>query len=193
MICLKSHSRWAWAGVQTHICLITKDWVVPWPCMARSPASQARRFSVLVAASVRPRQQLRREVTFSKLEGVPAPGLECWLCTKQMGEGREGPPPLLPATQPGRPPAAWLSPSLGLELPLCFCLPDQGRAASCIINSTASLPVFTLITCWGGWVGGREQGGKPWSFEGPSPPVEPICGGWPSPKSLKLVSRTSPI
>lgn len=76
-----------------------------------------------------------------------------------------------PKAQPGRPPATW---------PLSFpggwsCSPPLparligAKLASCIINSTASLPVFTLITCWGGRVGGREQGGKSWSFQGPSP------------------------
>lgn len=124
------------------------------------------RFSLLVTALARPRQQLR-EMTFSSIEGAPALSVHR---TQSKWEKEEraplAPPPHpCPATQ-----AAWLSPSLGLELPLRLCLPDRGRAASCIINSTASLPVFTLITCWGGRVGGREQGGKPWSFQGPSPP-----------------------
>lgn len=97
-----------------------------------------------------------------------------WPCMldvhKASGRRRRGAPPPLPTAQPGRPPAAWLSPSpgAGAASPPLPARQIRGRAGSCIINSTASLPVFTLITCWGGQVGGREQGGKPWSLEGPS-------------------------
>lgn len=111
-------------------------------------------------------------MTVSEMEGAPGSGLECWVCTKRTGEGKEGPPPIpaLPPSQAGPQQPGFLPP-WGLELPPRLCLPARSGAelASCIINSTASLPVFTLITCWGGQVGGREQGGKPWSSERPSP------------------------
>lgn len=162
-------------GQDSHPDLLdTKAWVPP-PSVAshipepRSPASQAV-FSLLAAASAGPRQWLRREVTVNEMEGAPVTGLECWKCTEQVGKRREGVLSPPPQAHLGRPPATWL-----LSLPggwSCSSpLPARligAKLASCIINSTASLPVFTLITCWGGWVGGREQGGKPWSFEGPS-------------------------
>lgn len=106
-----------------------------------------------------------------EMEGAPGSGLACWMYTKQVGEGEEGlPHPCPPPSQAGPQQPGSLHP-WGLELPPRLCPPARqirGRAGSCIINSTASLPVFTLITCWGGQVGGREQGGKPWSLEGPS-------------------------
>lgn len=52
----------------------------------------------------------------------------CWMYTKQLGEGTEGLPPPLPTAQPGRPPAAWLSPSLGAGAASLPARQIRGRA-----------------------------------------------------------------
>lgn len=91
-------------------------------------------------------------------------------------------------------------PSLGSEAgPLSFpggCLPACLRAAacllsltgqssaSCFINSTASLPVFTLITCWGG--GGRRQGARWPTLELQASPVEERSVGLAQPQASEV-------
>lgn len=86
-----------------------------------------------------------------------------------------------------------LSPSLGAAcLPACLraaaCLLSlTGQSsASCFINSTASLPVFTLITCWGG--GGRRQGARWPTLELQASPVEERSVGLAQPQASEVGS-----
>lgn len=108
-------------------------------------------------------------------------------------EKEEGAPPSLipPPSQAGPQQPGLLPPrGRGAAPPPLPAALIRAELASCIINSTASLPVFTLITCWeGGWEGGSKVA-KPGASRALPPSAEQLCQ--PPPRVWEVGFETFP-
>ena len=155
MICPKSSGSWVWAGIQVchqsglalFFCSLLNSAGFDFSpyCINRLPF-----IKFPVSCVPGPRISIRIESSaghWGRETAVPQNGGGSWGVASVR---REYPCP--------GPDAGVLSLPRGCLAAACLsCLMGQ-ISASCFINSSASLPVFMLITCWGG--GGRRQGAR---------------------------------